>query len=142
MTTIDRSPGIRIVPFSPPMSLEHVPVDRRDDAKRRWQEFAERMEQRATILRSWLARIGGTIEEPTGRLAIWRAHPADVVEALANDGATYLSLEGVCDIAMCNVFGGDNHAHCDNGFLVEVLVPHARMPVDGFVLYADRDVKR
>jgi hypothetical protein len=35
------------------------------------------------------------------------------------------------------VFGGPNSQHCDNLFLVETLVPHAPMPVDGFVLYAE-----
>ncbi|GMU08962.1 hypothetical protein [Corallococcus caeni] len=39
--------------------------------------------------------------------------------------------------ALKTVFGGANARHCDNLFLVETLVPHAPMPIDGFVLYAE-----
>ncbi|EAU65227.1 hypothetical protein STIAU_4050 [Stigmatella aurantiaca DW4/3-1] len=39
--------------------------------------------------------------------------------------------------AIKTVFGGSNAKHCDNLFLVETLVPHAPLPVDGFVLYAE-----
>ena len=64
------------------------------------------------------------------------AAPASVEQALAGADLDAAAAE------IAAAFGGRNREHCDNGFLVEVLVPHAPLPVDGFVLYADRDVDR
>lgn len=64
------------------------------------------------------------------------AAPASVQRALAGDHLDAAAAE------VAATFGGPNRAHCDNLFVVEVLVPHAAMPVDGFVLYADLHVDR
>jgi hypothetical protein len=48
-----------------------------------------------------------------------------------------LSTEGDVDQAIMTVFGGPNARHCDNLFLVETLIPHSPMPIEGFVLYAE-----
>jgi hypothetical protein len=38
------------------------------------------------------------------------------------------------------VFGGEAAEYCDNGFLVETLIPHAPLPLSpAFVLHGDRD---
>jgi hypothetical protein len=64
------------------------------------------------------------------------AAPASVQHALAGDHLDAAAAELVA------AFGGANRRYCDNLFTIEVLLPHAPLPVDGFVLYADRDVDR
>jgi hypothetical protein len=94
-------------------------------------------------LRAWLAAAGGeTLTEhgPGGSLERWSAHPADVVLAMAEAQEADFLGGDVRTEAVRLVFGGERAEHCDNGFLVETLVPHAPLPVrPGFVLYADRD---
>jgi hypothetical protein len=89
--------------------------------------------QHADLLR-WLGEIGADIDPKTSS---WRAHPAHVVRRLASSGSAALCTEGSVDQAIMTVFGGPNSSHCDNLFLVETLIPHAPMPVEGFVLYAE-----
>lgn len=93
--------------------------------------------------RAWLAAVGGetfTEEGPGGSSECWSAHPADVVLAMTGaQGDDFLGGD-VRTEAVRLVFGGERAKHCDNGLLVETLVPHAPLPVHpGFVLYADRD---
>jgi hypothetical protein len=90
-------------------------------------------EQHAELLR-WLGEIGADIDPKTHT---WRTHPAHVVRRLASVGSALLCTEGSVDQAIMTVFGGPNSRHCDNLFLVETLIPHAPMPVEGFVLYAE-----
>jgi hypothetical protein len=100
------------------------------------------LHRRRDALLRWLAEIGGSVDEPGARFRLYRVSVADVVRALGHHGDAFLSIEGVCDAAICAAFGGRNAKHCDNLFVVENLVPHKRLPVKGFVLYADRDVDR
>jgi hypothetical protein len=82
---------------------------------------------------------------PDARVSGWlpsagtngRVHPAHVVRRLAHVGGAGLPTVGCVDEAIMTVFGGPNAKHCDNLFLVETLVPHSPMPVEGFVLYAE-----
>lgn len=67
----------------------------------------------------------------------WRVHPSHIVRRLAQAGSAFLPTEECVEPALKTVFGGPNARHCDNLFLVETLVPHAPMPVEGFVLYAE-----
>lgn len=53
------------------------------------------------------------------------------------EGDSFLPIEGAIDVAISKVFGGVNARHCDKSLLIEILIPHAPMPTDGFVLYAE-----
>ncbi|MDY7227610.1 hypothetical protein SYV04_14450 [Hyalangium sp. s54d21] len=97
-----------------------------------WPDSSSAQEQ-ADLLH-WLGEIGADIDRG---VYTWRAHPAHVVRKLASAPSVFLPTEGCVDEAIMTVFGGPNSTHCDNLFLVQTLVPHARMPVAGFVLYAE-----
>jgi hypothetical protein len=87
------------------------------------------------------ARVTGGIGQSGTRIDPgsheWRIHPAHIVRRLAQAGSAFLPTEECVEPAIKTVFGGPNARHCDNLFLVETLVPHAPMCVDGFVLYAE-----
>ncbi|NOK08094.1 hypothetical protein [Corallococcus exercitus] len=89
--------------------------------------------QRADLVR-WLGQLGTRIDPGSQE---WTVHPAHIVRRLAHAGSASLPTEECVEPAIKTVFGGANARHCDNLFLVETLVPHAPMPVDGFVLYAE-----
>jgi len=94
-------------------------------------------------LRAWLAAVGGetfTHQYPGGSLTRWRAHAAHVVLAMVGgQDASFLSGDVKAE-AVRLVFGGEAAEYCDNGFLVETLIPHAPLPLSpAFVLYGDRD---
>lgn len=89
--------------------------------------------QRADLVR-WLGQPGTRIDPGSNE---WRVHPAHIVRRLAQAGSAFLPTEECVEPAIKTVFGGPNAWYCDNLFLVETLVPHAPMPVDGFVLYAE-----
>lgn len=89
--------------------------------------------QRADLVR-WLGETGTRIDPVSHE---WKVHPAHIVRRLAQAGSAFLPTEECVEPAIKTVFGGPNARHCDNLFLVETLVPHAPMPVDGFVLYAE-----
>lgn len=75
---------------------------------------------------------------PALRVSRGGVHPSEVVLALAEDAASFTGESRVEAVRL--VFGGENAEHCDNGFLVETLIPHAPLPVHpAFALYADRD---
>jgi hypothetical protein len=75
---------------------------------------------------------------PALRVSDGGAHPSDVLLAMT-EGADSLGAESRVE-AVRLVFGGEHAEHCDNGFLVETLVPHAPLPLrPAFALYADRD---
>ena len=93
--------------------------------------------QRADLVR-WLGQLGIRIDPESHE---WRVHPAHIVRRLAQAGSAFLPAEESVEPAIKTVFGGPNAKHCDNLFLVETLVPHAPMPVDGFVLYAEASSK-
>jgi hypothetical protein len=92
---------------------------------------------RADLLR-WLGQPGTRIDPESHE---WRVHPAHIVRRLAQAGSAFLPAEECVAPAIKTVFGGPNARHCDNLFLVETLLPHAPMPVDGFVLYAEASSK-
>jgi hypothetical protein len=94
-------------------------------------------------LRAWLAAVGGetfTHQYPGGSLTRWRAHAAHVVLAMVGgQDASFLSGDVKAE-AVRLVFGGEAAEFCDNGFLVETLIPHAPLPLSpSFALYGDRD---
>nr|WP_164933292.1 hypothetical protein [Corallococcus coralloides] len=93
--------------------------------------------QRADLVR-WLGQRGTRVDPESHE---WRVHPAHIVRRLAQAGSAFLPAEECVEPAITTVFGGPNARHCDNLFLVETLVPHAPMPVDGFVLYAEASSK-
>jgi hypothetical protein len=99
---------------------------------------ARRVQQRAD-LQHWLDETGADIDSERDT---WRTHPAQVVRRLSLVGSAHLSLEGCIDEAIMTVFGGTNLKHCDNDFLVQTLIPHAPIPVAGFVLYAETSVEQ
>jgi hypothetical protein len=128
---------------------DHAPRYRRPDKSRfsaeqlahwepKWAALESHVAQKRAALLGWLERIAARVQDEA-EFETWSAHPSDVVRALAADGDSFLSIEGVIDAAILEVFGGPNSAFCDNQFLVQVLVPHAPMPVTGFVLYAESD---
>jgi hypothetical protein len=116
-------------------------------ARERWPELrvsevaaSQPMEE---ALRAWLATVGGetfTHQYPGGSLTRWSAHPAHVVRAMvAGQDSSFLSGDVKAE-AVRLVFGGEAAEHCDNGFLVETLIPHAPLPLrPAFVLYGDRE---
>ena len=66
---------------------------------------------------------------------MWR----HIVQAMvAGRDASFLSGDAKAE-AIRLVFGGKSAEHCDNGFLVETLIPHAPLPLrPAFVFYGDR----
>ncbi len=110
-------PADRVVGWVPPDSRS-VKADQ-----------AERAE-----LFQWLDEIGADFDAESHT---WSTHPAHIIRRLAQHGRGWLSTDGVVDEAIMAVFGGQNSRHCDNLFLVQTIVPHAPMPVEGFVLYAE-----
>ena len=105
-----------------------------DSARPPMTDFDKLLEsQRADLVR-WLGETGTRIDPVSHK---WRVHPAHIVRRLARAGSAFLPTEECVEPAIKTVFGGPNARHCDNLFLVETLVPHAPMPVDGFVLYAE-----
>lgn len=98
-----------------------------------WLSSFDKAQERANLLR-WLEEMGAQLDPGAHE---WRVHPAHVIRKLQSDRDFYLSTDGCIDQAIMTVFGGPNATHCDNLFLVETLVPHAPMPVEGFVLYAE-----
>ncbi|RKG94587.1 hypothetical protein D7V97_38600 [Corallococcus sp. CA053C] len=97
-------------------------------------EFDKFFESQQADLAQWLGQVGTRIAPGSQE---WSVHPAHIVRRLAQAGSTFLSADECVEPAIKTVFGGPNAEHCDNLFLVETLVPHAPMPVDGFVLYAE-----
>lgn len=115
-------------------------------ARERWPELrvSEIVADEATdqALQRWLVAVGGemfTRQYPGGSLSRWSAHPADVVLAMmAGQDGSFLGGDARAE-AVRRVFGGEAAEHCDNGFLVETLIPHAPLPLSpAFVLYGDR----
>jgi hypothetical protein len=102
----------------------------------------ERSSPYEEALLRWLHETGGQVAGQT-RLSgyeTWTIHPSHVIRALCLEGGSaFLPAEDAVDAAIVTVFGGANSGHCDNGFLTDVLLPHAPMPVDGFLFYADAD---
>ncbi|WP_121760417.1 hypothetical protein [Corallococcus sp. AB038B] len=97
-------------------------------------DFDELRESQQADLVRWLGQLGTRIDPKSQE---WRVHPAHIVRRLAQAGSSFLPAEECVEPAIKTVFGGPNARHCDNLFLVETLLPHAPMPVDGFVLYAE-----
>ena len=90
----------------------------------------------------WLRAIGAEVD-PTecrpGYYDVWTFHPAHVIRKFAEAGDTglFLDPDWCVEPAFKTVFGGPNAEHCDNLFMVQTLIPHAPLPIDGFVLYAE-----
>ncbi|NOK32483.1 hypothetical protein HMI49_04645 [Corallococcus exercitus] len=97
-------------------------------------DFDRLLESQRVDLVRWLGQLGTRIDPGSHE---WTIHPAHIVRRLAQAGSASLSAEECVEPAIKTVFGGLNAEHCDNLFLVKTLVPHAPMPVDGFVLYAE-----
>jgi hypothetical protein len=97
-------------------------------------DFDKLFESQREDLVRWLGQLGIRIDPESHE---WWVHPAHIVRRLAQTGGALLPTDGCVESAIKIVFGGPNAKHCDNLFLVETLVPHASMPVDGFVLYAE-----
>ena len=102
-----------------------------------WRLLERRIEEKRSSLLRWLDQTHGDV----ANAGLWRHHPAHVVQALATNGDEFLSIDQIAD-AIVTVFGGTNRELCDNLFLVQTLVPHAPLPLDGFVLYAERPEAR
>jgi hypothetical protein len=93
-------------------------------------------------LTRWLRDIDAEVD-PTqcrpGYYDVWTFHPAHVIRkfAEADDTGLFLDPDWCVEPAFKTVFGGPNAEHCDNLFMVQTLIPHAPLPIDGFVLYAE-----
>lgn len=101
-----------------------------------WDDMERTARARRERLLEWLERTGGVVTVG----GLWSHHPAQVVLALADGDTDFLPIEGVVDRAMTTVFGGPNREHCDNGFIVETLIPHRRTSMPGFLLFAEKVV--
>lgn len=101
--------------------------------------FKTYLEAREAELMRWLGEVGAEIgpDPTTNAFRVWKVHPAHVIRRLAHVGSDFLDADWCVEPTIKTVFGGSNSEHCDNLFLVQTLVPHAPMPVDGFVLYAE-----
>lgn len=101
------------------------------------------LEKKKPELARWLRGIGAKVDPAGGRPGFYDVltfHPAHVIRkfAQASDEGIFLDPDWCVEPAFKIVFGGPNAEHCDNLFMVQTLIPHEPLPVDGFVLYAER----
>ncbi|MCK8502932.1 hypothetical protein VZQ01_35830 [Myxococcus faecalis] len=90
----------------------------------------------------WLSDVGAEVDSSAGwpgHYDVWTFHPAHVIRKFTevDDTSLFLDADWCAEPAFKTVFGGPNAEHCDNLFMVQTLLPHAPLPVDGFVLYAE-----
>jgi hypothetical protein len=109
------------------------------ELRRPEREFDKLFQAKRADLARWLGNIGvkARSRHADSRWSDWMVHPAQIIRRLALAGCAYLPLEDCVEPAIKTVFGGPNAEHCDNLFLVQTLIPHAPLPVDGFALYAE-----
>jgi hypothetical protein len=100
------------------------------------------LEKKDPELARWLRDIGAEVGLPEcrpGFYNVWTFHPSHAIRqfAQAGDDGIFLDPDWCVEPSFKTVFGGPNAKHCDNLFMVETLIPHAPLTVDGFVLYAE-----